>query len=60
MKGGNTRGRGSIGFGLFGLASQGKIVAVGLVVGGVVIGPKEEPQTQTEMGSEKKSIGEGV
>ncbi len=38
-KGRNTRGGGSIGFGLFGLASQGRIIAVGLVVGGVVIGP---------------------
>ncbi len=29
----------SFGFGLFGLASQGRIVAVGLVIGGVIIGP---------------------
>jgi len=33
------KGRGSVRFGLFGLASQGRIIAVGLVSGGVVIGP---------------------
>ena len=38
-KGRNTRVRGSFGFGLFGLASQGRIVAVGLVFGVVIIGP---------------------
>jgi len=34
-----THTQGSFAFGLFGLASQGRIVTVGLVIGGVIIGP---------------------